>query len=213
MKTKTIIFDLDDTLINEIEYLKSAFLEIANDVDDENKNLYQTMISWYQNKENVFQNLIKIYPKTSIENLKNSYRNHYPNFNSNSKNRELLIELKQNGYKLGLITDGFSITQCNKIKSLGIENLFDLIIISEEFGTEKPNENNFKVFHQFQTDDYYYIGDNTKKDFITPNKLGWTSICLLDNGENIHKQNFDLELIYLPQIKVDNLEDIKKHIQ
>ena len=27
-----------------------------------------------------------------------------------------------------------------------------------------------------------------EKDFIAPNKLGWTTVCLLDNGMNIHKQ-------------------------
>lgn len=212
MKTKTIVFDLDDTLINEIEYLESAFATIATMTDPTNQNLFDEMIYWYQNKENVFENLIKIYPEITIESLKNIYRNHYPKFNSNTENRQLLLEIKARGHKLGLITDGFSVTQRNKIKALNLEDIFDLIIISEEFGTEKPNENNFKVFHQFQTDDYYYIGDNTKKDFITPNKLGWTTICLLDNGKNIHKQNFNSDLVYLPKISILSLYDLKKHI-
>jgi putative hydrolase of the HAD superfamily len=49
------------------------------------------------------------------------YRNHYPSINLTSENENLLKQLKANGYKLGLITDGGSIQQRNKIKSTNIE--------------------------------------------------------------------------------------------
>lgn len=208
MVRKTFVFDLDDTIIPEIDYLKSAFQEIAHDIDPKNKDLYDEMFEWYQNKENVFLQLEQRYQKISISDLKNRYRNHYPSFNPRTENRELLLELKKEGHFLGLITDGFSVTQRNKIKALDIESLFDLIVISEEFGSEKPEEANYSVFHQFGTNDnYFYIGDNVSKDFIAPNALGWTTVCLLDNGNNIHIQDFNKELIYLPKIKIHNLFD------
>lgn len=207
MIQKTIVFDLDDTLIPEIDYLQSAFKEIAHYVEEGNTTLYNQMYQWYLNKENVFLNLQNQYKNIEISDLITIYRNHYPDFNSKSKNRELILELKQKGHFLGLITDGFSITQRNKLKALDIENLFDLIIISEEFGSEKPDEANYKAFHQFGTTEYYYIGDNVTKDFVTPNKLGWTTVCLLDQGKNIHTQDFTKELIYLPKIKINNLFD------
>jgi putative hydrolase of the HAD superfamily len=212
MKTKTIVFDLDDTLIHEIEYLKSAFLEISEIVDIDNKKLFDIMLEWYEKKENVFENIIKLYPKITVEKLKQSYRNHFPQLDSKFKNRELLLQLKKSGYKLGLISDGYSITQRSKIKAMNIESIFDLIVISEEFGSEKPNENNFITFHQFQTDEYFYVGDNTKKDFIAANNLGWTTICLLNNGKNIHPQNFNLDLVYLPKISIKSLDDLILHI-
>jgi putative hydrolase of the HAD superfamily len=56
--------------------------------------------------------------------------------------------------------------------------------------------------------EYVYIADNTQKDFVTPNKLGWTTICLLDNGHNIHKQNFELSKEYLPQFRINSFEEI-----
>lgn len=213
MVRKTFVFDLDDTLIPEIDYLKSAFLEIALVTDPENKNLYDEMYQWYQNKENVFLQLQKQYQNISILDLKNRYRNHFPNFNPMSENRELLIELKKKGHFLGLITDGFSVTQRNKIKALDIETLFDLIVISEEFGSEKPNKANYSVFHQFGTHENYYIGDNVSKDFIAPNALGWTTVCLLDNGRNIHVQDFNRDYIYLPQIKINKLKELNNIIK
>ena len=57
---------------------------------------------------------------------------------------------------------------------------------------------------------FYYVGDNTKKDFVTPNKLGWKTICLKDQGKNIHKQNLRLGNKYLPMSMVDEFQEIIK---
>lgn len=208
MEKKTIVFDLDDTLVSEIDFLKSAFASIALQLDPENPALYEEMFDWYKTKNDVFGNLEKRYDEAIKEELKAHYRNHVPNFNPLSENREMLLALKAQGHYLGLITDGFSITQRNKIKALDIEHLFDLIVISEEFGSAKPHENNFRVFHQFNTASYYYISDNVAKDFITPNKLGWTTVCLLDRGENIHPQDFGKDSVYLPAISIRDLSEL-----
>lgn len=198
MKTKTIVFDLDDTLVKEIDYLKSAFSAIAYWIDSKNSKLYDQMWKWYLAKENVFSHLVDRYPNVSLEMLKIKYRTHQPDFQPYGYVKNYLEALKEKGFKLGLITDGFSITQRNKLKALNIEHLFDLIVISEEFGSEKPSEANYTAFHQFATDDYFYIGDNTSKDFLAPNRLGWKTICILDDGNNIHAQTFDKEAEYLP---------------
>lgn len=209
MEKKTIVFDLDDTLVKEIDYLKSAFAAMAVHLDAQHPGLFEEMLGWYKAKEDVFAKLEKRYPHAVKAELKAFYRNHTPNFNPLSESRELLLELKDDGHYLGLITDGFSITQRNKIKALDIEDLFDLIVISEEFGSEKPDERNFAVFSQFNTKDYFYISDNVRKDFIAPNKLGWTTVCLLDDGANIHTQDFDKDLIYLPAEKIHDLRELK----
>lgn len=209
MEKKTVVFDLDDTLVKEIDYLKSAFASIAQFVDPNNQTLFDDMFSWYQSKQDVFGNLEQQYEKPLKAELKAMYRNHVPNFDPQSKNRQMLIDLKSEGHFLGLVTDGFSITQRNKIKALDIEDLFDLIVVSEEFGSEKPSENNFLTFHQFGTKQYFYISDNVTKDFIAPKKLGWKTVCLLDDGQNIHKQNFNTEQAYLPEIRINSLSELK----
>jgi len=45
---------------------------------------------------------------------------------------------------------------------------------------------------------------------VSPNKLGWTSICLLDQGSNIHSQNFNIEEDFLPKIKINSLSELLK---
>lgn len=208
---KTIVFDLDDTLIKELDYLKSAFFEIANHLDANASNLYNQMLEWYFDRQNVFANLQELYPQTTVEELKHLYRNHFPNLSQYSYVKDFLTTLSQKGFVLGLVTDGYSVTQRNKIKALDIENLFDLIIISEEFGSVKPNEANYTAFHKFGST-CCYVGDNLKKDFVTPNRLGWQTICVLDDGSNIHSQDFNLDTVFLPTICIQDLREILHHI-
>lgn len=209
MISKYVIFDLDDTLVYEIEFLKSAFKEIAERLEPERDlELYEEMFSFYEKKVNVFAVLHQKYPNYSKEDLLNIYRNHYPTLKLNDGAREVLNFCTDNGYKIGLISDGRSITQRKKLKSLEIEHVFEKIVISEEFGSTKPNSENYKVFVIDNELEYYYIADNPQKDFIAPNKLGWTTICLLDKGKNIHRQNFDIDIEYLPKIKISNLMEL-----
>lgn len=212
MKAKYIIFDLDDTLMYEIEYLESAYYEIASLLDKSNKDrLYEDMIHWYYQKQDVFGMLEKKYSHAKID-LLNIYRNHFPTIKMAEDVKDTLDYLKRNSYKIGLISDGRSVTQRNKLKALNIEDIFEKIIISEEFGSTKPDVKNFKIFMDDENLEYFYIGDNTKKDFIAPNNLGWVTIALKDAGRNIHKQDFDWSEEHKPHFIVDNIKDIIKYI-
>lgn len=212
-KETIFVFDLDDTLFYEIDYLKSAYQEIAETIKPQNSfELYEIMIQKYKLGENVFEFLIKEYSETvnNIDYLLNLYRNHIPKITLKAEAKTLLDELLKNKIKIGLITDGRSITQRNKLKSLEIENYLNDIIISEEFGTSKPNELNYKYFmDKYPDNKYIYLGDNPKKDFITANKLNWLTICLLDDGKNIHKQNFDIEKEFLPILNVASFKELE----
>ncbi|RZJ70849.1 HAD family hydrolase [Flavobacterium sp.] len=207
-KPITIVFDLDDTLVKEIDYLKSAFGEIASFADSQKSDLLEEMLDWHSNKENVFGKLEQSYPHATVSELKKLYRNHLPDFSHVSEVREFLSDLKSDGHFLGLITDGFSVTQRNKINALGIEDILDLIVISEEFGSEKPHESNYSAFHKFNTENYLYVGDNLNKDFVTAKKLGWTTICLIDDGRNVHAQDFNRNDLYLPAFTIHSLDGL-----
>lgn len=211
MKTKYIIFDLDDTLIYEIDYLRSAYKSIAEILEpDKNEDLFRQMIALYDAGENVFDALVSMYPDCSRHSLLDLYHNHFPSIQLNEGAGFLLDYCKTNDYYLGLITDGRSVTQRNKLKALGIENLFHKIIISEELGSSKPDERNFREFSKTKdVDEYFYIADNPKKDFVTPNKLGWNTVCLLDQGKNIHSQNFNIPKEYLPKFRINKLIELK----
>lgn len=193
-KRSFFVFDLDDTLFQEIDFLKSAYAHISRKLAaDIGADIYEEMWSKYKNKENVFQWIIDRYhhsiPQIKMEWLLNEYREHMPEIKLSSETLQFLKMLRERKVLLGLITDGRSVTQRNKLKSLGIENYFTDIIISEEFGSEKPDERNYLYFQNKYPDmDFYFFGDNTLKDFIVPDKLQWQTFCLQDQGNNIHLQ-------------------------
>lgn len=213
MKNKIFIFDLDDTLYKEIDFLYSAYREIAKwiELKFSLKGVYLFMSESYKKKLDVFSYLIETYDlplaKTDLLTI---YRSHRPDIHLKHETLKVLELLKQN-FTLGMITDGRSVTQRNKFKALGLGQFIEdeNLIISEEFGSEKPAERNFLFFMQKYTNaELFYVGDNLKKDFITPKKLGWKTICLLDDGRNIHQQDFSCSEEYLPDVKIRTLKEL-----
>ena len=201
-----VVFDLDDTLYKEVDYLVSAYHAIANaihlDVTDE-------MLDWYHAGKNVFQCLLDKYDvDLSLAKLLETYRYHEPKISLIPESDIFLSHLRRECIKVGIISDGRSKTQRNKLKSLGLEWI-DNVVISEELGSEKPSEANYLYFEKkYPGYCFTYIADNLKKDFITPNRLGWHTICLKDDGRNIHSQNIEITEVQKPQIIVNKLTDL-----
>ena len=204
--SKIFVFDLDDTLYSERDFEKSGIEFIY-----EKLNIKHISLETIINNRNNWIDLIINGSKNQItlQMVLDIYRNHFPNIQLYKDAKVFLEKLISQGIEISLITDGRSITQRNKLKALGIVSSFKNIVISEEINSEKPSEFNFKmVMNNNPNDNYIYIADNPNKDFITPNKLGWTSICLLDRGQNVHKQNFDISSEYLPQFTINSFEEI-----
>lgn len=210
-----VVFDLDDTLYKEVDYLKSAFREIAQVLEKgTGQKLYERMMSLYRANKEVFGTIIEEYQvetKTKSD-LIEMYRNHEPDIYLEDHIADKLKEIKRNGMATGLITDGRSHTQRNKLKSLGLQNYFDEVLISEEFGSEKPDPGTFEYIQdKLEGEGYIYIGDNIQKDFIAPNNLGWDTACLLEDGTNIHPQNSSVinEEVQRPDVLIEDFSEIK----
>lgn len=205
-----VVFDLDDTLYNELDYLRSAYRELSEKLaPDAPQQLFSDLFSRYRNKENVFQYVSETYG-IALDTLLNDYRSHTPRIAPFPSVMELLGSIKAKAGRLGIITDGRSNTQRNKLHALGILDVMDYIVISEEIGSEKPDEQNYRAIErELNCVSYYYIGDNFKKDFLTPNQLGWGTIGLVDNGRNIHSNAYRYqEETHRPQHLVYSLADL-----
>lgn len=196
------IFDLDDTLYLEREYLHSAFRSIADEIMKlTGRDYFIYMLRLYRSGANVFQWIEAAFGTRSasltVHNLLQHYHHHRPSISLARGARSFLEQLRSMQIPMGLITDGRSITQRNKLKALGIDDYFSDIIISEEFGSAKPAWRNFRYFQdRYPVSNFHYFGDNTEKDFLVPGSLGWNCYCIKDNGEHIHPQTFrdDLQL-------------------
>ena len=218
MCKQVVVFDLDDTLYKEIDYLKSAYREIASlvypilksDYEDED-TVYHWMMENYQQGRNVFDELLHYPLPYEKQELLRIYREHKPAISLSEEAVEVLEALKKEGHVLGLITDGRSLTQRNKIGALGLDKYIEpsLILISEETGFCKPSLESFQyVMKLYPGVSYVYVGDNPQKDFYGPNQLGWMTICLKNDGRNIHPQE-EVGEAYRAQVSIENLKEIK----
>ena len=205
-ETRIVCFDLDDTLYKEMDYLQSAYRAIARYAADLcrgcsdspmvlSAKVYGAMLAAYRKGDNAFERLNECLGiELPISEYLLMYRKHKPDIGLSEEVVSALNVLKSSGCILGLITDGRSLQQRNKVEALGLNRWIkdEDIVISEEFGSEKPALANYGYFMQRYPEcrHFTYVGDNPKKDFIAPNALGWQTVCLRDDGRNIHKQDF-----------------------
>ncbi len=212
-RRRVVVFDLDDTLYKEIEYLKSAYREISSYLENHFglSGVYDKLFLYWKNGDNAFAAIIREYHlPLHLEELLKMYREHRPKISLDGETHNVLNLLQKDCF-LGIITDGRSLTQRNKIEALGLSTCIENknIYISEETGFPKPAPEPFLSFmKEYPESEYYYIGDNPTKDFVTPNKLGWVTICLLDSGENIHAQKCGDIQDYKAKFEINSLSEI-----
>lgn len=221
-KRRVVVFDLDDTLYKEIGFLKSAYRHIASLVSNKNASenkVFQLLWNTYKQGGNAFDAVIKRYGFRlyTVQWMVDVYRNHKPHVSLDNDTLKTLEQLKTDGIVLGIISDGRFVQQMNKIEALGLKEYIseDDIVINTDAERIKPNVRSFRRFMERygKGSEYWYVGDNTAKDFIAPNCLGWTTVCLLDDGKNIHQQNFNLSRKEsLPKYKIKELGDLHKLI-
>lgn len=217
-----VVFDLDDTLFPETDYLFSGYNAIAkflyNKYRYPHEECFNLLKRTYYTGGNAFDTLLADLTNfssdisESISTFLDIYRHHFPNISLPLDSIATLDFLQSIGITMGLITDGRSITQRNKIKALSIEKYFnpDNILISEEQECDKQSPDSFIHFvHRYpNANKFIYVGDNPQKDFLYPNLLGWQSICIEDTGNNIHKQTSIPSPDHAPQFTIKSIKNI-----
>lgn len=198
-----VAFDLDDTLFSERDFAHSGFRAagslLASTFGD-TTDWAALMIEAFERGENPFDSLAPELEARGatlaglLPRLLDAYRSHLPEISLRHGSAELLDALRARGVRMALITDGRSLTQRNKIRALGLEQYFapEMIFISEEVGADKlSGEAMERVVRAFpEARQFIYVGDNPAKDFYAANRRGWTTLCLADDGSNIHPQTF-----------------------
>ncbi|MDE6741159.1 MAG: HAD family hydrolase [Muribaculaceae bacterium] len=190
--TKIVGFDLDDTLIPEVQFLMSGSHHIAKWLHDKYHDLPKdriiavmlTAIMNCRNHYSALERLLEEYNMTGSIDMKEvvaEFRNHQPDpaiYHPAPSVIELLAKLKRNNeVRTVLITDGRSFTQRNKIKAAGLYAYFAYsdIYISEETGHDKTDSDTFlRIMEKYAgATEFHYVGDNPSKDFLHPSRLGW----------------------------------------
>ena len=98
----------------------------------------------------------------------------------------LLKQLKLQGKKLGIVTNGSVTVQQQKLESSGIQPRVDLTLISEGVGMRKPDPAIFrKAARHFDAEPSacVFVGDHPEKDIVGAQQVGMYTVWL-KNGRN-----------------------------
>jgi len=218
---KAIIFDLDDTLYPEREFVMSGFKVVAKYLAKKYAlnqfKIFNFLRFDFKNgiRGKNFDLLIARFnlSKKELKSLIKIYRNHKPKIKLYPDAKKILKYLAKNKkIKIGLISDGAVKTQTNKLQSLKIDKIFDAIVLSDSFG-KKYRKPHLRPFHlalkklKIKPEEAIYVADNPLKDFIGAGKLGIFTVRIKrKNGiyndiQEIKKNRSNLIIFNLLQLR------------
>ncbi|NLT65909.1 MAG: HAD-IA family hydrolase [Acidobacteria bacterium] len=188
---RALMFDLDDTLYLEKEFVISGYRAVARSLAENCgrpvTEIFSSMVTTLETRgrEAVFQVLQEQLPdeRLAIPELVAIYRSHQPSISLCPGYMDLLRRLKPE-FRLGVITDGLPAVQRAKVEALNIKNIMDSIICTWEYGQEKqkPHPLAFELMlraFSIPADSALYIGDNPDKDCVGAHRAGIRFVHLL----------------------------------
>ncbi|MEM5017880.1 HAD family hydrolase [Metabacillus indicus] len=210
---KVVIFDLDGTLLNRDEsvkvFINRQYERLNKSVNHIPKEKYTKRFieldeRGYVWKDKVYQQLTEELEITGVtwEDLLQDYISQFKNNCIPFQNLfEMLEELKNKNFILGMITNGIGQFQMDNIRALGIEKYFQTILISEWEGVKKPDPNIFlRALKQLDVppNQSVYVGDHPENDVKAAQNVGMKAIWKKD----VHWNHFT------PNLMIDDLGEI-----
>ncbi|TLS37527.1 HAD family hydrolase [Pseudalkalibacillus caeni] len=212
MNVRAVLFDLDGTLLDRMSTIR-RFIAAQFDrypafhkVDKQTfcQRFEQLDANGYVWKDTVYEQLLKEFNVTSLEvqELLDDYLDRYSEYSVPYPGMKELLHRLGDKYKLGIITNGREATQLPSIKSLGIETIFEIILISETEGVKKPDPQIFRRAAELLDCDIsecLYIGDHPFNDVEGAKQAGMKAIW---------KKSGDWEDCYENDGEIDGLLDV-----
>jgi len=194
-QVRLFVFDLDDTLYPEREYVQSGFEAVARVFDAElgppfdlAERMKQVFESGDRSRvfDTVLADLDRPRDPALIQRMIEVYRNHEPRIRL-FPDADAVLGRLASCFKLALLSDGYVAAQRRKVDTLGLAGRLDSIVLTDELGRDywKPDPRPFQRLAsclEVQGPQCAYVADNPSKDFVAPNLLGWRSVMVCRPG-------------------------------
>jgi len=192
---RVVVFDLDDTLYPEHQYVRSGFRAVSAFLREQGVVRQDTSHAMWAlfsegERRTVFNRVLVdhgIVPhRNLIEELVTVYRTHRPEI-ALYPDALAVLDYFSPRKSLALLTDGCEQAQASKLAALHIDHYFSAIVLTDQLGRDcwKPSTTGFeKIMAALGggPDGYVYVGDNPLKDFAAPRALGWHTVRLKRPG-------------------------------
>lgn len=210
-----VILDLDDTLYEEISYVKSGFKVVAKMLEEvcsiPFEDSYQKLCSYLpNNRGKIFDEVLNQFGCFSpllVAQCLDVYRKHTP-----------ILELYEDvihffsrfpELKKYVVTDGNPKVQRAKIQALKLKQHKIFYYLTHIWGVEfeKPHPLAFQKIcekEQIQTNQAVYIGDNQTKDFVGIKPLGYKTVQILRGNY----KNLNLPLEYQAHQTINSFDEV-----
>jgi len=193
---QAVVFDLDDTLYPERDYVRSGYEAVARRLRErlERNDRFEDWL-WARFEAGqvagAFDALdgafgLGLGPEGVAE-LVRCYREHEPKIQPFA-DVAAALEALGGRVRLGLLSDGYLPAQRRKVTALGLGEAFGAVVFTEELGRAawKPSPAGFEAIAGRLGAPHAacaYVADNPAKDFVAPNRLGWTTVQLVRAGQ------------------------------
>ncbi len=188
---KAVIFDLDDTLLDrdasvayfieqQYERLRSAFDGVSKATFAE--RFIELDAHGYITKDKVYQQIVTEFGLTDVswQELFTDYQSRFKEYCLNLPGLEPMLQalVKQN-LSLGIITNGPTPFQEQKIRAMGIADYFSVILVSAAEGVKKPDPAIFQRAVDrlgVKPSEAIFVGDNPRADIQGAQTFGMKAI-------------------------------------
>lgn len=189
MASHGVLFDLDDTLYDELSFVHGAMAEVAKFLapivgGDADGVCGQLLIELARSgRGQVFDAVVAELglPDRLVPTLVYVYRSARPPIKLFGDARPLLDRLSQQRISTGVLTDGNGMVQSAKVHLLGLHSLLDVVVFTDAIGrgAPKPDPLGFEIacdLFGMPPERVTYVANDLRKDYAGPRKLGMHSI-------------------------------------
>jgi putative hydrolase of the HAD superfamily len=187
---RCVVFDLDDTLFLERDYVRSGFRAVDAWLRGHHGvgGFFDRALRLFEagQRGNIFDLSLpelKLDAEPAlIREMVAVYRQHRPQITLTPDALEVLGTLHRGGrYRLAALTDGPYEAQRQKAAALRLDVWCAPIIYTDRWGRGdwKPSPRGYLVLQDhfdLPGGAFVYIADNPRKDFVTPRVLGWRTV-------------------------------------
>jgi putative hydrolase of the HAD superfamily len=192
---RAVVFDLDDTLYPERDFVLGGFMAVARWAEANLGVLadagYAGLCRLYESgvRGDTFDRWLEqhgIEPGPIVPRLVQVYREHEARLSPFPDVPGMLQRIRR-GQRVGLLSDGFLDVQQRKLRALGLGHLFDAVVFADEWGRRawKPSTTPFLAILErldVPAVSAVYVADNPLKDFLGARQIGMSTVQVLRPG-------------------------------